>query len=51
MSTAHYPDGDECEEPWYQGFDDGFSGIPPESPNELYLEGYCDGAESRDEDD
>jgi hypothetical protein len=51
MGTKHCPPGHEDEEPWFEGFDDGFEGNPPESPDELYLEGYCDGVLANEEDD
>jgi len=50
MTTEHCPDGDEDEEPWYTGFDDGYEGNPPESPDELYLAGYRDGVIASEED-
>lgn len=36
---------------WYTGFDDGYQGGVPESPGECYLDGFCDGVISREEDD
>ena len=41
----------DCDCDWYNGFDDSWDGKPPESPGELYLEGYCQGVLDLEESD
>jgi hypothetical protein len=44
-------DTPDCDCRWYDGFDAAWEGRPPESPDELYLAGFCDGVLDLEESD
>jgi len=41
----------DCDCEWFNGFDAGWEGRPPDSPDELYLEGFCAGILDLEESD